>query len=472
MTAKALMVNGKLKEIQNDSLNSLQSQVRGRVILPSDPEYGEACKIWNGMINRRPALIVQCTGTADVIYTVRFAKEHNLLLSVRGGGHNIAGRSLQDDVLLIDLSKMRTVQVDPDERVAVVSPGATLADVDHETQTYGLVLPTGINSTTGISGLTLGGGFGWLSRSLGMTIDNLIAAEVVTVDGKRLVCNKEHNPDLFWGLTGGGGNFGIVTSFKFKLHSMGPDVMCGPIVFDLKDAKAVLSKYRDFCKKCPKELTVWAVMRLAPPLPFINASHHGKPTLILAGLYNGPMEKGKTLFSQLKNLGTSLGDGISPNRFVDFQKTFDPLLTPGARNYWKTHNFKELKDDLIDTLINYANTIPNASTEIFLAQMGGQTNTVHQDATAYPHRDVEFIMNVHTRWNDKKNDDTSISWARQLHEAAKPFATGGAYINFVSAGDDNIPGAYAQNAQKLAKIKSKYDPQNILRFNLNITPID
>lgn len=472
MEINALNVQEKLVAIDQKSLEDLKAQVHGRVIAPGDDSYDEARKIWNAMIDRRPALIVECSGTADVLFAVLFAKQFHLLISVRGAGHNIAGRSLQNNVLLIDLSHMRSVHVDPNEKMAVVSPGATLADVDHESQAYGLALPVGINSTTGIAGLTLGGGFGWLSRTLGMTVDNLVSIEAVTVEGERLVCDRNHHSDLFWAITGGGGNFAIVTSFKFNLHPVGPEVICGPVVFDFADAKSILTNYRNYCRSCPEEVTVWAVLRYCPPLPFVQSAYHGKLVVVIVGFYNGSLENGQRELSKLKNFGRPVGDGLAPHRFKDFQQTFDPLLTAGIRNYWKSHNFKEIADGLIDVFIDYASRLPSAETDIFIAQMGGATNRVPSEATAYPHRDIAFLMNVHTRWKEEEEDKACILWARDLYKAVKPFATGGVYVNFVSEGEENLEAAYAQNAEKLAKIKSKYDPQNILRSNLNVAPVN
>lgn len=470
MDIKALSIDGGLVNISSSSIEEFKSTIRGTVILSQDVEYNNARAIWNAMIDRHPALIVQCFSTADVIKAVRFAKENHLLISIRGAGHNIAGRAIEDNVFLIDLSKLRYVHVDPNEATAIVGPGATLADVDHETQIYGLVLPMGINSTTGIAGLTLGGGFGWLSRKFGMTIDNLISAEVITVDGERLECSENKNPDLFWAIRGGGGNFGIVTFFKFKLHKASPQVFCGPVIFDIKDAKEVFYRYREFCKAAPDEATVWSLLRACPPFPFVDSSYHGKPVLILVGVYSGPLDDGEKILSKLKEFGNSIGNGLAPHSFADFQKCFDPFLKPGARNYWKTHNFKKLDDRLLEILIECAVNLPSLQTELFCAQMGGKTNRVGKDATAYPHRDIEFIMNLHTRWDDKKDDATCVSWARKLFDKTKSFATGGAYVNFVSAGDDNLYGAYSENIEKLALIKSKYDPKNVLRSNLNISP--
>lgn len=467
---KALDVNEQLKIIQSDDLEQLSNSIKGTVITPSQASYDATRQVWNAMIDRRPAFIVVCLGTADVIAAVRFAKNHNLLISVRGAGHNIAGRALHDKVMLIDLENLRHVQVDSFNKTVTACPGATLGDVDHETQAFGLALPVGINSTTGIAGLTLGGGFGWLSRSFGLTIDNLISAEVVTTDGQLLRCDESNNQDLFWAIKGGGGNFGIVTTFNFKLHPLGPNVIAGPIIFDANQANEVMSKYREFCQSSPDELSVWTVFRHAPPFPFLDPKYHGRLVLILAILYHGQESQTDALLNVIRNWGSPIADAVGPHLFTQFQAGFDPLLTPGARNYWKSHNFKALSDDLIDLVISYSAKLPSDESEIFIAQMGGQTNRVDKDATAYPHRDIEFVMNVHTRWQNKDQDKACIDWARQFYQATLPHATGGVYVNFVSEGDDSIDSAYGDNISKLSKIKSKYDPDNRLRSNLNISP--
>lgn len=471
MNIKAKTIENKLLDLSLDTLDELRSNLQGELITPANDHYVEVCQIWNSMIERKPALIIQCQETSDVLKAVQFAKKYRLLISIRGGGHNIAGRCIHDDVILIDLSKLRSVRVDPKNSIVSVEPGATLADIDRETQNYGLALPVGINSTTGIAGLTLGGGFGWLSRKYGMTVDHLISAELVTVQGERILCDKNNYPDLFWAIRGGGGNFGIVTSFTFNLSPVGPEVIAGPLIFKLEDAKKVLVNYRNFCKTSPDDLSVWGVLRNSPPFPFLDLSYHGKPVLILVSLYTGPVEKSKNLLTQLRGLGNPLGDGISPHLFSDFQRAFDPLLTPGFRNYWKSHNFKELSDGAIDTILQYANKLPSPHTEIFIAQMGGATNRVPEDTTAYPHRDIEFIMNVHTRWEQPEEDEKCISWARDFFKATDSFAAKGVYSNFVSDGDDNTQEAYAKNLSRLQSIKAKYDPENVLRSNLNITPV-
>lgn len=463
-------LSGEMKTLSEATIEAFSGGIRGPLMKPDDTGYEDARQIWNAMIDRRPGMIVQCSGTADVMAAVKFAREHQLLVSVRGAGHNIAGKSLYDGALLIDLSAMNSVQVDPDARIAVAGPGATLGDLDHETQAYGLAVPVGINSTTGVGGLTLGGGFGWLSRKYGLTVDNLLAAEVVTAEGERIRCDANSHGDMFWATCGGGGNFGIVTSFEFRLHPVGPEVMSGPAVFPFDQATSVLKAYRDFCADCPDELTVWAVIRDAPPLPFLDPDVHGSRVLIIVALYNGDMTEGEKALAPLRQLGSPIADGFAPHPFVGFQQAFDPLLTPGVRNYWKSHNFTGLTDELIDMLVDYGSRLPSPDSEIFIAQMGGATNRVDSSATAYPHRDAEFVMNVHTRWDKPDQDQTCIDWARDFYDATLPLATGGVYVNFISEGEDRIEGAYGANYERLTKVKGKYDPDNFFRVNQNIKP--
>lgn len=463
-------LSGAQVSLNDEQLAEIQGAIHGEVICPGDRAYDQAREIWNAMIDRKPGLIIVCTGTADVMRAVAYARRHDLLVSVRGAGHNIAGKSLSDGAVLIDLSAMKSVRVDPDAKTVKVGPGATLGDLDHETQAFGLACPVGINSTTGVAGLTLGGGFGWLSRSCGMTVDNLLSAEIVTADGARLTCNEQQNPDLFWAIRGGGGNFGIVTEFEFRLHSVGPEVMAGPTVFPFSQAKSVLTAYRELCAKAPDQLTVWAVLRDAPPLPFLPEEVHGTKVVIIVGAYNGNLSDGEKALAQIHQLGDELGTGIGAYPFAGFQQAFDPLLTPGARNYWKSHNFTGLPDELIDMLVDFGGRLPSAQSEIFVAQMGGVINRVDPVATAYPHRDAEFIMNVHTRWDTPDQDKNCIDWARDFYDTTRPLATGGVYVNFISEGEDRVDGAYGANYDRLAAIKAQMDPDNFFRENQNITP--
>ena len=469
---QVLSLDGSSKSLDDTALESLRSGLRGELITPTDAGYDAAREIWNAMIDKRPGAIARCTGTADVMHVVQFAKANGLAVSVRGAGHNIAGKSLLDGAILIDLSGLRSVTVDVDHKVAVAGPGATLGDLDHETQAHGLAVPVGINSTTGVAGLTLGGGFGWLSRKYGMTIDNLLGAEVVTADGSRVWCDEQNHPDLFWAIRGGGGNFGVVTSFRFQCHEVGPEVMSGPVVYPFDNAGGILREYRDLCKKAPEELTVWAVLRGAPPLPFLPEDVHGQLAVIVVGMYNGPMDQADAAFAPFRKLGTPHGDAFGPHPFAGFQAAFDPLLTPGFRNYWKSHNFTELSDDLLDKLVTSVSNLPSPHSEIFIAQMGGANNKAAGDAMAYGHRNVEFTMNVHTRWETQAEDNKCRDWARKLYDETLPHATGSVYVNFMSDDEaDRVEdGAYGKNYKKLAEIKAKYDPDNFFRVNQNIKP--
>ncbi len=423
------------------------------------------------MINRRPGAAVRCKGASDVIRAVLFARKHGLLLAVRGGGHNIAGNAVCEGGLVIDLSPMRSVRIDPARRIARVEPGVTLGEFDKEAQSFGLAAPLGINSTTGVAGLTLGGGFGWLSRKLGLAADNLISADVVTAEGKLVHASASDNSDLFWALRGGGGNFGVVSSFEFRLHPVGPMVLSGLIVHPFTRANELLARYREVASRAPDELTVWVVLRKAPPLPFLPTEVHGKEILVFAVCYTGDERDGERALGPLRALGEPIADVVGMQPYAAWQTAFDPLLTPGAYNYWKSHNFAELSDSLIGVVTSYAARLPTAECEIFIGQLGGATSRVAVEATAYPHRHANFVMNVHTRWRDPRDEPRSIDWARSLFAEAAPFATGGVYVNFMPEDeDDRVPSAYGANYARLAALKAKYDPGNLFRFNQNVRP--
>ena len=459
------------KKIPQHAVSALRGKVRGTVALPGEDGYEAARTIWNAMIDRRPGLVVRCLDAADVINAVKIVRDEKLLVAVRGGGHNIAGNAVCDGGLLIDLSLMRAVRIDPASRTARVEPGATLADFDKEAQEFGLVTPLGINSTTGVAGLTLGGGFGWTTRKFGLTIDNLISADVVTADAKLVRASEKENPDLFWALRGGGGNFGVVTSFEFKLHPLGPEVLSGLIVHPLEQAGELLPAFRRIAKEAPDELTTWVVMRKAPPLPFLPAEWHGKEVLIFAACYAGDMKDGEKALQGLRALGKPIADVISPHPFAAWQAAFDPLLTPGARNYWKSHDFADLPDAAIKVILDAVRQLPSPECEVFIAHVGGAMARVAGDATAWPNRDAHFIMNVHTRWQDKAQDRACIAWARRLFEAAAPFAAGSVYVNFMPDDEnDRVEKAYGTNYGRLAEIKRRYDPANLFRMNQNIRP--
>jgi FAD/FMN-containing dehydrogenase len=355
--------------------------------------------------------------------------------------------------------------------MAWVGPGATLGDIDRETQAFGLALPSGINSTTGIAGLTLGGGFGWLTRKFGLTIDNLVSVDIVTADGRLQKASAKENPDLFWAIRGGGGNFGIVTSFEFQLHQVGPEVLSGLVVHPFDRAGELLRSYRDAVADAPDELTCWVVMRRAPPLPFLPVEWHGREVLIFAMCYAGNLAEGENATRNLRSLGNPIADVVGPHRLADWQAAFDPLLTTGARNYWKSHDFETLQDGALDAISKAIRTLPGDECEVFIAHVGGAMSRIPADATAYPTRRSHFIMNVHTRWREMKDDDACIAWARSLFRATEPFATGTAYVNFMPDDEaDRVETIYGANYRRLTEIKKRYDPRNLFRMNQNIRP--
>ena len=329
----------------------------------------------------------------------------------------------------------------------------------------------GINSTTGVAGLTLGGGFGWLSRKYGMTVDNLLSANVVMADGKQVRASETENADLFWGLRGGGGNFGIVTSFEFQLHPVGPNVLSGLIVFPFDQAKSVITQFARFTETMPDELNVWMVTRKAPPLPFLPADVHGKEIVVLAICYAGDPAEGEKLIEPLRGFGTAHGEHVGVQPYVAWQQAFDPLLARGARNYWKSHNFSKLSDGAIDAIVEYAAKLPSPHCEIFVGSIGGQTARVAADAMAYSSRDANYVMNVHGRWESAAEDERCIAWAREFFAKSQPFASGGAYINFLTEDEtDRVAFAYGKGYDRLVELKKKYDPTNFFRMNQNIRP--
>jgi FAD/FMN-containing dehydrogenase len=461
-----------MMQLQKTEIDEFKARFRGDVLLPGDTGYDEARQIWNAMIDRRPALIARCVSSEDVVQSVKFARRRDMLVSIRGGGHNIAGNAVCNDGLMIDVSLMKGIRVAPNSRRATIEPGCTLADFDAAAQAHGLATPLGINSTTGVAGLTLGGGFGWLSRKYGMTIDNLLSADVVTADGSQVHASETENDDLFWGLRGGGGNFGIVTSFEFQLHSVGPGVLCGLIIFPFDQAKSVLKQFARFTETMPDELTVWMITRKAPPLPFLPADVHGKEIVALALCYAGNPAEGEKLIEPLRGFGTARGEHIGVQPYTAWQQAFDPLLTPGARNYWKSHNLSQLSDGAIDAIIEYAATLPSPQCEIFVGTIGGQTARVAPEAMAYSSRDANYVMNVHGRWESAAEDERCIAWAREFFAKSQPFASGGAYINFLTQDESaRIAFAYGATYNRLVALKKKYDPTNLFQMNQNIKPI-
>jgi FAD/FMN-containing dehydrogenase len=469
MTLHLKTLTGQSLPIAEAKLSALKASLRGSVIGKNDADYDQARSLWNGMIDRFPPLILRAAETNDIRLAVNFARDNGLLLAVKSGGHQIAGHAVAEGALLLDLSQMRGIEVDAKAKRAKVEPGCLLADVDRATQAHGLAVPLGINSTTGISGLTLGGGFGWITGKHGLTIDNLLSAEVVCADGEVRMASATQNPDLFWALRGGGGNFGVVSRFEFALHPIGPEVLSGLIVHPLADARGLLQSYREICANLPDELTIWVVMRQAPPLPFLPEAWHGKEVLIFAVCYAGDMKAGEAALKPLRALGKPIADVIGPHPYAGWQQAFDPLLTPGARNYWKSNDFLKLPDELIDISLAAITALPDPQSEVFIAHLGGALTRVDLAATPFPQRKRHFVMNVHTSWADPAQDKACITWARDLFNRTAPFAAGSVYVNFMPSDDEGrMPEAYGSNFDRLRKIKAKYDPQNLFRLNHNI----
>jgi FAD/FMN-containing dehydrogenases len=468
---RAVTSVGASVDIPAEDVEQLRVGLRGPILLPGEAGYDEARSVWNAMIDKHPALIARCTGAADVLSAIRFARKHGLLTAVKGGGHNIAGSAVCDGGLMLDLSPMKSVQIDPWNRIARVEPGVTLGEFDHEAQAFGLATPLGINSTTGVAGLTLGGGFGWLSRSYGHSIDNLISADVATAEGQLVRASETENADLFWGLRGGGGNLGVVTSFTFRVHPVGPEVFAGLVVFPFERATELLRSYRAFVAGAPDALTVWTVLRKAPPLPFLPAEVHGTEVVVFPLMHAGKAEDGERAIAPLRAFGGILGEHVGPLPYTAWQSAFDPLLTPGSRNYWKSHDFSDLSDPAIELIVQYAGNLPTSECEIFVAHLDGVAGRVEPDGMAYPHRDARFVLNVHTRWGEPGLDNDCISWARRFFAATAPHATGGVYVNFMTADEqERVRAAYGGNYDRLAALKAKYDPSNVFQSNMNIQP--
>ncbi len=462
-----------MKQLERLKIDEFKAHFRGDVLLPGDADYDDARKIWNGMFDRRPAIIARCVGTSDVLNAVNFARVNNLLVAVKGGGHNSAGNAACDDGIMIDLSLMRRANVDPKTKTVRVDGGALLGDMDYETQLHGLAVSGGgIVSHTGVGGLTLGGGFGWISRKHGLAVDNLISAEVVTADGKLLTASADENPDLFWGIRGGGGNFGIVTSFEFNCVAIGPEIYSGLIVKKFEDAKAYIQFHREYVRSLPDEMSAWMVVRHAPPLPFLPKDVHGKMVVVVPFVWLGDEATGAQLVQPIREATTSHGESIGMNSWVAWQSGFDGLVEHGARNYWKSHHLKELSDDCIDRIVEFAETMPSDEIEVFIPHMEGTPSRVPENTTAFAHRKTPFVLNIHTRWRNASDDERCLAWARDFHRATEPFAQG-VYVNFMSdEGEDRVKEAYTQKVwDRLVQVKKKYDPNNLFRMNQNIKPI-
>jgi FAD/FMN-containing dehydrogenase len=461
------------RPLDSSTIQELRSRLRGRVLESSHPEYEDARRIQNGLIDRRPALIVQCSGTADVVETVNFARDRSLLLSIRGGGHNVAGNAMNDGGIVIDLSAMRGVHVDVATSTVRVAGGATWADVDRETQLFGLAIPGGVVSTTGIAGLTLHGGYGHLRRKFGLSIDNLLSAEIVTADGRVRTASATDNADLFWAVRGAGSNFGVVTSFEFRAHPVGPMVqLCAPF-YALEDGRAALRAWRDFTATAPDSISSLAVIWSVPDVDAFPAELRRRPVVILASVYAGPPEEGARIMQPLRELATPLLDLSGPMPFTVLQTAFDPFFPKGWLYYWKSANVHDLSDACIDTILAAAAARPSHMSDIPIWHLGGALSRVAPEATAYGRRDAPYLVTAEATWTDLAQDDQNIRWARDLVAAMRPYSRGGLYLNFPGFGEEKeamLRDAYGQNYDRLVALKTQYDPGNLFRMNLNIRP--
>jgi FAD/FMN-containing dehydrogenase len=456
------------------AVETLRTRFVGELVQPGDATYDDVRRVWNGHIDRRPALLARCRGVADVMTAVRFAREHDLPTSVRGGGHAVAGHAVCDDGIVIDLSLMTGSRVDPLAQTIRVEGGCLNAHVDRESQAFGLATTGGIVSHTGIGGLTLGGGIGNLMRKFGLTIDNLRSCDVITADGEHLVASEHENPDLFWGLRGGGGNFGIVTSFELQLHPLGPTVLAGLLAWPMDDAPQVLRFLRDFMADAPDEVGLMGNLRLAPPLPVIPDELHGRPIVGLVPTYAGPVTEGEEALRPLRDLPAPAVDTVVPKPYVEHQKMFDPTAPHGRHYYWRSHKLGPLADEVIDVLVEQASSItsPLSTTPIFT--QGGAVSRVPEDATAFPNRGAAHDINIVASWLPDGDGERHIEWVRRFFAALEPHSRG-VYVNFTS--DDTADrvrrAAYGpEQWSRLVALKAKYDPTNFFRGNANIPPVD
>jgi FAD/FMN-containing dehydrogenase len=443
------------------------------VIDPGDAGYDAARAIWNGAVDRRPACIARCTGVADVVAAVRFARERDLVVAVRAGGHGVGGHALCDGGLVIDLSPMKGIRVDPAARTARADAGVLWGELDRETQLHGLATVGGIVTHTGIAGLTLGGGLGWLMRKHGATVDNLLSVDLVTAEAEILTASGDANPDLFWGIRGAGGNFGVVTSFEYRLHPLGPIVLAGPIYHPLEDAREVLASYREFIATAPDELTTIFELSTAPPVPFLPREVHGKPIVMVGACYAGAPEDGIEAVRPLKELGNPIVDLLEPKLYTALQSMFDPAVPHGWHRHWRSVELPVLTDDAIDTLVEHASAQTSPTSYCIVFQLGGALARTGEDETAFSQRDAGHNVNINAVWTEDDPDgERHVAWARDFFSALQPHACGRVYLNFLGdEGAERVRDAYGDRQhERLVELKRAYDPTNFFRRNQNVEP--
>ncbi len=452
------------------TIDQLREQVHGAVIAPEDGGYEQARRVYNAMIDRRPRVVVQCADADDVVAAVNFARENELAVAIRGGGHSVPGFGTGDDAVVVDLSPMRAVQVDPAKRTARAQGGATWGDFNDATHAHGLATTGGIISTTGVGGLTLGGGIGYLTRGFGLSCDNLLSAEVVTADGRRLVASQSENADLFWALRGGGGNFGVVTSLEFRLHPV-KDIYGGPMFFELKDAANVLRFYREFIADAPEQFGGFPAWQIAPPLPFIPEDRHGEPFLAFVACWAGPIEEGERVLKPLHDIAAVVAEHVGQMPYPALNSAFDGLVPPGLQHYWKANFVGELSDEAIAAHLAHGPKVPVVNSTVHIYPINGAAHRVAPDATAFAYRDATFATVIAGMWPEPAHNEANIKWVRDYYDATAPLSESGGYINFMAGDDqDRIKANYKGNYDRLVEVKRAYDPDNLFHLNQNIRP--
>ena len=443
------------------TVGGLATNLRGDLITPADDSYEQARNVWNGMIDRRPALIAMCEGTADVIACIDYARETGTPITVRGGGHSVAGKAVADDALLIDVSRMRSVQVDAQAMTARVGAGATWGVVDHETQAFGLAVTGGVDSRTGVAGLTLGGGIGYLARPFGLTIDHLIGAEVVLSDGRIVNAADDEHTDLLWALKGGGGSCGVVTSFEYRLNEVGPEVMHMQLFLPMDQAEEGLTFYRELLAASSESVSCFALFINTPPVEPFPPDQHGSTCLALVAMHAGSFEDAEEELKPLAEFGNPMLSVLAPIPYTTLQSSFDAAAPDGGRYYWKAQYLKELSDEFIETLVSNVDPLPGAFSNVFIEPLGGAVSRVDPTATAFPHRGVDFGVGISSGWESPDDDEACIAWTRALHDTLTPFGTGGVYINYIDRDEDRTTDAYGQNLRRLRELAAKYDPEGM-----------
>ena len=452
------------------TIDQLRGRVRGDVITPDDGGYDEARKVYNAMIERRPRAVVRCVNAGDIMTAVEFARENTCDLAVRGGSHSVPGFGTCDDGLVIDLSRMRSVRVDPKSRTARAEGGATWGDFNHATYAFGLATTGGIISTTGIAGLTLGGGIGYLSRGFGLSCDNLISVDVVTADGRFLVASDRENEDLFWATRGGGGNFGVVTAFEYKLHPV-KDIYGGVMLYELSEAANILRFFREFIAKAPQELGGFPAFQIAPPLPFIPEKRHGDTFIVIVGCWAGPLDRGEHAFKPFHEIAPVVAEHVGPMPYPALNSAFDALVPPGLQHYWKANFVTELTDAAIEAHVTHGPKVPAVNSTVHIYPINGACHAVAPDATAFAYRHANFATVIAGMWPDPGQNVANIKWVRDYYHATAPHSEEGGYVNFMAGDDqDRIQVNYKGNYQRLVAIKRKYDPGNLFHMNQNIRP--